>query len=157
MMLVAVAWALIFGTLTGFRSMLPAALLSWAAWHNAVPLHDTKFAFLANPIVAVILILLAFGELIADKLPKMPNRTAPLGLSGRVIMGGITGGALAASLLISWWPAMLAGAFGGLFGAALGFSGRQYFVAALRCKDWQVALAEDAITVWGAWWVIGHF
>jgi hypothetical protein len=34
---------------------------------------------------------------------------------------------------------------------------RQYFVAALRCKDWQVALVEDAITIWGASWVLQHF
>jgi uncharacterized membrane protein len=154
---VAIAWALIFGTLTGFRSMLPAALLSWAAWHDAVPLKDTKFAFLASPIVAILLILLAIAELIIDKLPKAPNRTAPIGLMGRVIMGFLTGAALAASGQLSWWPAALAGAFGGILGAALGFSGRQYFVTALRCKDWQVALAEDVITFCGATWVISHF
>jgi uncharacterized membrane protein len=154
---VAAAWALIFGTLTGFRSMLPAAMLSWAAWHGAVLLHDTKFAFLASPITAILLIVLAVAELVVDKLPKAPNRTAPLGLSGRVVMGAITGGALAASGLFTWWPAAVAGAFGGLFGAALGFNLRQYFVAALRCKDWQVALVEDAITIWGASWVLQHF
>jgi uncharacterized membrane protein len=156
-MVVAVAWAFIFGTLTGFRSMLPAALLSWAAWHNAIPLHDTKFAFFASPIVAVLLIVLAAAELIVDKLPRAPNRTAPLGLIGRIVMGSVTGGALAASLLLTWWPAALAGAIGGVFGAALGFSLRQYFVTALRCKDWYIAVAEDVITLWGASWVIGHF
>jgi uncharacterized membrane protein len=156
-MVVAVAWAFIFGTLTGFRSMLPAALLSWAAWHDAVPLKDTKFAFLATPVAAILLILLAVAELIVDKLPNAPNRTAPLGLMGRVIMGALTGGALAASMQISWWPAASIGAFGGLFGAALGFSLRQYFVTALRRKDWEVAVVEDILTFVGATWVIGHF
>jgi uncharacterized membrane protein len=36
----------------------------------------------------IILSLLALTELILDKLPNTPNRTAPLGLIARIVTGG---------------------------------------------------------------------
>src|SRR6202451_2103422 len=52
-------------------------------------------AILAGPANRDILVLLALGELIADKLPFMPNRTSAPGLAARFIAGAICGMAIA--------------------------------------------------------------
>jgi uncharacterized membrane protein len=40
-----------------------------------------------RPITLILLTLLAVAELIADKLPNTPARTAPLGLIARIVLG----------------------------------------------------------------------
>jgi uncharacterized membrane protein len=47
-----------------------------------VALHfaGTRLAFIDNRSTLIVFTLLAVAELIADKLPNMPARTAPLGL-----------------------------------------------------------------------------
>jgi uncharacterized membrane protein len=51
---------------------------------------------LANPAVAKVLSVLALGELVADKLPGVPNRNAPLPLLGRAVSGALVGAAAGA-------------------------------------------------------------
>jgi uncharacterized membrane protein len=42
-----------------------------------------------------IVLLAAFGELVADKLPSMPSRLARRGLTGRLLSSSATGGSVA--------------------------------------------------------------
>lgn len=83
------------GTLAGFRSMTAPALLS----ANLVKFHPQGLAnsplrYLQKPLVATGLRLLAGGELVGDKLPQAPNRTAPPVLLGRLLSGALVGAAL---------------------------------------------------------------
>ncbi len=149
------AWIAILGVLTGFRAMLPLAILSLYVWRLELPM-PAHLHFIGHIPWVIFFCLLAFGELCADKWKGMPNRTAPLGLAGRIIMAGIGGALLAASTYSPWWKGALVCAALSLFGAALGFSLRQYFREATRAPDFYIAVGEDVVTILGVCWVLEH-
>ena len=68
------AAAAAMGALSGLRSMLGPAIVSEAANRKIVRLRRTPLAWLASNRAARTCELLAVGELIADKLPFIPNR-----------------------------------------------------------------------------------
>jgi uncharacterized membrane protein len=150
-------WIFVFGILTGFRALLPTAQLSFAAWQKDLPLKGSKLAIMGNPIVMVVLILLALVEIWYDKRRTTPNRTLPSSLAVRSAMGALGGAVLAASALLPLWKGSLVGALGALLGAVIGYSMRQFFVDAFRCKDFYVAVGEDILTVIGTQWVLSQF
>src|SRR6202167_4971811 len=76
---------LLLGCLTGLRSLTPPAAVCWAAHLGWLNFAGTKLAFIDSPVTLILLTLLAVAELIADKLPKTPARTAPLGLIARLV------------------------------------------------------------------------
>lgn len=154
--MVVVLWILMFGVMIGFRSMLPMALLSWSAWRGEIPVAGTHFAFLGNPWILTLFIILALIEIGLDKYPNTPNRTMPAGISVRVLMGALAGSALAVAGLEMWWKGLGAGVLGALIGTVLGYSLRQYFVDSFRCKDFYVAVGEDIVTLIGVHWVFSH-
>ena len=87
--------ALGLGAVAGIRSMTPPALLSRAASRGEIRgIEKTPFAFLASPRVALLLTVLAAGEISADKLPFAPDRISFPGLAGRLATGGLVGAAL---------------------------------------------------------------
>src|SRR5260370_22973013 len=102
------------GIVAGLRSMTAPAIVSWAARLHRFDLSGSRLAFLASAAAVYIFSALGIGELIADKLPFVPNRTSPLPMVFRVLSGAICGAALciAANRLI------LAGALLGGLGAA---------------------------------------
>jgi uncharacterized membrane protein len=61
---------------------------------NNLQRSHLPFKYLQSPIVANSLAVLALSELIGDKLPATPNRTARLPLTGRFAFGAVTGAAL---------------------------------------------------------------
>jgi uncharacterized membrane protein len=154
--MVVLLWIVIFGVMIGLRSMLPMALLSWGAWRGEIPLTGTRLAFLGNPWVLTLFIILALIEIGLDKYPNTPNRTMPAGISVRALMGALAGSALAVAGLEMWWKGLGAGVFGALVGTVLGYSLRQYFVDSFRCKDFYVAIGEDIVTLIGVHWVFTH-
>jgi uncharacterized membrane protein len=62
-------------------------------------LAGTKLAFMSRPATLIPLIfnVLAAVEFVGDKLPKTPARTAPPGLTARIVLGGLSGAAVGAS------------------------------------------------------------
>jgi uncharacterized membrane protein len=74
-------FCLLLGCLTGLRSLTTPAVVCWAAHLGWLNFAGTKLAFIDRPVTLVVLTLLAVVELIADKLPKTPARTAPRGCS----------------------------------------------------------------------------
>lgn len=90
------AWkrAIGLGTIAGLRSMSAPALLSRAASHNDMGLAGTPFSLFESPQVAAGLQMLAAGEIMADKSPKMPARTAPIALIARAGLGALVGAAV---------------------------------------------------------------
>jgi uncharacterized membrane protein len=137
----------LLGLVTGMRSMTAMAVLCWFAYRGDLSLDGT-WAFWAGKLVtAIVFTVLAFGELIVDKLPKMPNRTAPGPLLARIMIGGLVGAIVAAGLNGSEFEGVILGVGGALIGAFGGFLIRREIVLRQGCKDWQVALAEDASAI----------
>jgi uncharacterized membrane protein len=91
--------------------------------------------------------ILALVELVADKLPNTPSRTAPVGLSARIVTGALTGSCLAVAGSATPWLGALAGAVGGIAGAFGGYRGRVGLTRALRVPDFAIAIPEDLIAI----------
>ena len=102
---------------------------------------------MASGITALILVILAIGELIADKLPSTPNRTAPIGLSARVVTGGLTGATLAAAGGQSLAVGACLGIVGALVGAFGGFQVRAKLMKVMPANA--AAVLEDAVAIVG--------
>ena len=98
--------------------------------------------------------MLAVGELITDKLPTTPKRTAPALLVARIITGGLCGACLCASAGQSLVVGALLGGIGGIAGAFLGYSIRRSLD--LRIKDAVVAVCEDMIAIGLALFVVSR-
>ena len=76
-------FAFLIGLFAGLRSLTPPAAVAWAVhlgWLNLV----RPLSLIGSLPAVMILSLLAVAEIILDKLPNTPNRTAPVGLIARM-------------------------------------------------------------------------
>ena len=137
----------LLGLTTGLRSMTPMAVLCWFAYLGYLPVDDTWAAWTARLPVVVIFTVLALGELVADKLPKTPNRIAPGPLGARVILGGLAGAISATAMDGPGVEGVLLGALGAVVGAFAGYMIRRDLVQKIGCRDWHVAVGEDVFTI----------
>lgn len=140
--------ALLIGVVAGLRSLTAPAVVAWAAYIGWIDLHGTWATWLTNIIAVIIFTVLAVGELINDKLPKTPARTAPPIFAARIVTGGLAGAALGA------WPhwtftALGAGVIGAVLGTLGGYQARKRLVAATGGRDLPIALLEDAVAIAG--------
>ena len=71
----------LIGVIAGLRSLTAPAIVSWAARLGWLHLENTWLAFLGYAATPYILSILAFGELVADKLPKTPSRKEVTGFT----------------------------------------------------------------------------
>ena len=101
--------------------------------------------------------LLALGELIVDKRPSTPNRTALPGLIGRGLFGGLSGAIVAASGAQSIALGAVLGAAGGIAGAFAGYEVRTRLVRAFEVPDFIIALLEDAVAIGGGLLIVSRF
>jgi uncharacterized membrane protein len=129
----------------GLRSMTAMAVLCWFAWLQLLPQHGWAF-WVGSLVSLIVFTLAALGEYVADTLPSTPSRTAPVGLTVRIVFGGLVG-ALAAHAVIE---PVAGGAIFGLVGALIGAFGgvrvRTYWAKAVG-KDLPVALLESAFAL----------
>jgi uncharacterized membrane protein len=132
------------GVVAGLRSMAAPAVLGWAAHEGRV---RVPVRGLRQKRAAEVVMTMAVGEIIADKLPFMPNRTSAPSLAARVVSGALVGGALCASKRKPVRLGVLAGAVGALVGTYGAFHLRHRL--SQRVPDKLVAVAEDAIAVGG--------
>lgn len=90
--------ALLIGAVAGLRSLTAPAVVAWAALIGWIDLHGTWASWMANIITVIVFTVLAVGELVNDKLPKTPARTAaPIFAADRARQAGRGGaGGLAA-------------------------------------------------------------
>ena len=139
----------LLGCVDGLRSLTPPALVCWAAHLGWLHFAGTRFAFINHRSTLIIFTLLAVVELIADKLPNTPARTAPLGLSARVFLGGACGLGLATSAGTSVSLSVLLASTGALVGAFAGYHSRRLVVSKAHVPDLAVAVAEDVIAIAG--------
>jgi uncharacterized membrane protein len=150
--------ALLIGVVAGLRSLTAPAVVAWAAYIGWIDLHGTWASWLTNIVAVIIFTVLAVGELINDKLPKTPARTAPPIFAARIVTGGLAGAALGA------WPhwtftALGAGVIGAVLGTLGGYQARKRLVAATGGRDLPIALLEDAVAIVGGFAILaatGH-
>ena len=146
--------AFLVGAVTGLRALAPAAVVSWAAHLGWLHLQGTWLAFLGAAVTPYILSILALGELITDKLPTTPSRKIPMQFGARIVMGALSGAALAASGG-SWIAGLVAGIIGAIAGTFVGAALRGRLAAAVG-KDLPIALLEDGIAIVAAFLIVSQ-
>jgi uncharacterized membrane protein len=150
MALAFLAWVVaipLLGGLTGLRTMTPMCVLCWFAYVGDLRMHHSWAFWTAKLVTAVVFTVLAAGELIGDKLPQTPNRTAPFPLLARMAFGGLVGAIAATSLHGSLIEGIVLGVISAVAGAFLGFHLRQHLVKERGFSDLPVALVEDALAI----------
>jgi uncharacterized membrane protein len=143
------ALALGIGIIAGLRALTAPATVSWAAHLGWIQLAGSHLSWMSSIITAAILTLLAIAEIVNDKLPKTPPRTAPPSIVIRMVMGGFAAAALSAGIGGSLWIGALLGAVGALIGTFGGYYVRTGVVKALHSPDFVIALLEDAVAICG--------
>lgn len=134
---------LALGFTAGLRSMSAPAAASWATRRNGVRWAGTPLAFLDREGTPVVLTALAIGELIADKLPFIPDRTAPPAFLARIVSGAMTGAVCNPQSPAS---AAIVGAAAAACGTVAGSTLRKRLASAYG-NDLPAALTEDAIVL----------
>jgi uncharacterized membrane protein len=135
------------GIVAGLRSLLAPAVVAWAAHLGSLNLHSSPLAFMGSTAAVAIFSIFAIGELVADKLPKTPKRTAFAPLLARILLGGLSGASLFAAARGSLLAGALLGATGGVIGAFVGYEIRRRIVTNLHVKDLFVVLCEDLVAI----------
>ena len=139
-----------FATLAGMRSMSAPAFLSHClARQSPAGLLGSPLRLVRKPVVGTVLKVLAAGELVADKLPGTPDRTAPPVLLGRLLSGALVG----ATWYRSREGSALGGAvLGGVVAVAATFVSYALRMGISKQSGWPTALVgvgEDALVLAG--------
>ena len=148
-------YALLIGVLAGLRSLTPVGVTAWYAHLGWIKLQG-PLAWAGSTASAVIFTVLAIIELVTDKLPKTPSRTAPPGLIARIVLGGLAGACVAMAGGAAVVTGGALGAIGGIAGAYGGHQARTRMVKALHAPDYVVAVLEDMLTIGGSLWVLSR-
>lgn len=141
--------ALLIGVVAGLRSLTAPAAVAWAVFLGWLNMTGTWASWVGNIVTVVIFSLLAVAELVNDKLPKTPPRTATPVFLVRLIIGGFAGAVIGTA----WghkWAALGAGIIGAVLGTVGGFQARRALVVRNGGHDLPIALLEDAVAVLGA-------
>jgi uncharacterized membrane protein len=152
---VTLLFAFLIGFFGGLRSLTAPAATAWAVYLGWLKIERPLSLIGSLPAVAIFT-LLAIVELVADKLPQTPRRTAPPGLIARIVMGAMTGACVAAGGAQGVFLGILLGVVGGVTGCFLGYRARTRLVKALHTRDIYIALVEDLVAVVGSLWVLAQ-
>ena len=150
---IAIVLPLLIGVIAGLRAMTAPAAISLAARAGRLDLSTTNLAFLGYAYTPWIFTVLALVELVTDQLPTTPSRTVPIQFGTRILMGGLTGGAIGAS-----GGALTLGVIAGIVGAVIGTLGGRAVRARLAAafgSDRPAAVIEDVIAIGGAFLIVG--
>jgi uncharacterized membrane protein len=147
-------FAIGIGIVAGLRSLLAPAVVAWAVHFDLLNLYGSPLSFMGSRAAVAIFSLLAIGELVADKLPKTPKRTALAPLLARILLGGLSSACLFVAAGKSLPAGALLGGIGGVVGAFVGYEIRRRIVNNLQVKDLFVALCEDAVAIALAWFFV---
>ena len=149
-------FAFLMGFFTGLRSLTPTAVTAWAA-HLRWLKGPSPLSWIGTMPTAVIFTLLALVELVTDKLPKTPSRTAPAGLIPRILLGALSGACVASAGGEGIVLGAVLGIVGALAGTYGGYQARSRLVKALGTPDFVIAPLEDIVTIGGSLFVVSWF
>ena len=135
------------GIVAGLRAFTAPAIVAWAAHLEWLNLQGSPLAFIGSTTAVAIFSLLAIGELIGDKLPNIPKRTAIAPLSARIITGALGGACLCVATGTLLVAGALLGGIGGAIGAFVGYEIRKGIVNNLHIKDFVFAACEDLVAI----------
>jgi uncharacterized membrane protein len=151
----------VIGGVSGLRSLTGIALVTLAAqrgWPHLGWLHlgGTGLSFLTKPVAMYVFVVLAIGELIADKLSFTPPRIQAGPLAVRFLLGALCGSALAVAAGMTWvFPAAVGGA-SAIVAAYAGYWLRRS-ITSRGVKDLPIALVEDAAAILLALFAVSRF
>ncbi|SRR6266567_3864566 len=145
------------GVVAGLRSLTAPAVVAWAAHIGWINLHGSPLAFMGSAWAVGVFTVLAVVELVADQLPGTPSRTAPVGLSARIVTSALSGACLAIAGGAMIWLGALAGAVGGIAGAFGGYQARVGLVRMLRVPDFAIAVPEDLVAIGLGLFLVSRF
>ncbi len=137
----------LLGGMTGLRTMTPMAVLCWFSYLGHLEVRHSWPFWTTKLVTAIVFTVLAAGELIGDKLPNTPNRTAAFPLIARIGFGGLVGAIAATNLHGSAIEGAFLGGISAIAGAFIGFHVRQHLVTRHGCMDFPVALSEDVLAI----------
>jgi uncharacterized membrane protein len=146
-------FSFLIGLFAGLRSMTAPAVTAWAVHLGRLRI-DGPLSFIGSIPSVAIFTVLAVLELVVDKLPNTPNRTAPRGLIARIVTGGLTGACVAAGAAQRPLVGGVLGVVGAVVGCFGGYQARKRLVKVLRTRDINVALVEDLVAIAGSVWVL---
>src|SRR5215203_3612094 len=149
-------FAFLIGLFAGLRALTPPAAVAWAVYLGWLTLQRPLSLIGSLPAV-IILSVLAIGEIVFDKLPNTPNRTAPPGLIGRIVTGGLTGACVSLGGGKSAFVGAGLGLIGGIVGCFAGYEVRARMVKSLRVSDFPVAMIEDLVAIGGSLFIVSRF
>jgi uncharacterized membrane protein len=151
----AFALALAIGIMAGLRSMTTPAIVCWAVRLKWLDLQTSSLAVLGSPATTAVFSILGVGELVADKLPSAPNRTAIGPLLIRLLSGSLCGAAVCLGACQSVVAGGVLGGVGALASAFAGYEIRHRVVNRLN-HSLLVALVEDAIAIGGCLYLLSR-
>jgi uncharacterized membrane protein len=137
--------AAVVGMIAGLRSMSAPALITRVARKGQLAARGSKLEFLNSTGALSSAVLLAAGEIIADKFPKLPARIQPGPLTARAISGALCGAVLCSARKKSPWRGALYGALGAIGAAYAAYHLRHTLKETLHVPDAVLGVAEDAI------------
>lgn len=141
------------GAVCGLRTFTGTAITASAANHRDLNLKDTPLAWLASDGAAATLLILATGELIADKLPSMPDRIQPASLAARFVSGAVCGLAIARGHKRR--QQIIGAIIGGTAAVAAAYAGFEYRKR-VKMPALAKALIEDTVAVGAARAIIAN-
>ena len=148
--------AFLIGVVAGLRAMTAPAAVSWAARLGWLNLSGTPLAFLGAAATPYIFTFLALGELVNDKLPKTGSRKSPPQFIGRILSGALCGAAIGAAAGDGLVAGLVLGILGAVAGTLGGYELRSRLTRASGGRGFPIALAEDAIAIALAFWVVSR-
>jgi uncharacterized membrane protein len=136
------------GAITGVRSMAAPALLSHELAERGSFGDDTRLErFLTSQSTSRLLTLFAGGEMLADKVHFVPDRTAALPLLGRAMIGSLTAAAYAVNRRHPVLLPAAVGAAAAVASALAAFHLRRIAAEQLRVPDRLLGMMEDGLVV----------
>ncbi len=141
--------------ISGVRSMAAPALLARAIESGDVGgLRGTRLAALGSANVSTLLQALMLGEMVMDKTPFLPARTAAGSLFGRVLSGALVGSALFISRQRPGAPGTLLGVLSAMAGVYAADRLRSATTQGLGLPDPIFGLIEDGLVLFGGSWLL---
>lgn len=136
------------GVVAGMRSQLPLALLAVGAGRGRFAAGaEGLLGLLRSPVAQRLLVLLAVGEFVGDKLPFTPSRLELGPLFGRMLFGGLAGAAIASEARRSPALGAVLGVGGAVLGAQAGYHARAALDEVTGIPDPVWGAAEDVAAV----------